>query len=120
MRLSSTGSTRIWLKYMGRLFSLLMKVHVLPLSSERYTPLPLGSGGALPRPPRPPPPPPPAPPAPPPAAAGSPDSPGAPPRPPRAGPPSAAVPPPVPALAPTSTCAYTIFGLVLQREIAMR
>src|ERR1700691_3269037 len=55
---TSTGSTRIWLKYMGRSSQLLMKFHVLPPSSERNMPLPLGlGGGGAPR-PRPPPPPP--------------------------------------------------------------
>src|SRR5215831_3899659 len=101
-----------------------MNVHVLPPSSERNTPLAFGSGGAggPPRPPRPPPPPPP-PPAPPAAGApGASDSVAPPPNPPRprCGPPSAAVPPPVPALAPTSTCAYTIFGFALYTDIAMR
>src|SRR5690242_7970883 len=103
-----------------------MNFQVLPPSSDRNTPLAFGSGGACgpPRPPRPPPPPPC--PAAPPATAPGPAVPGAvsvddsvcapaPPKPPRprCGPPSAAVPPPVPALAPTSTCAYTIFGFVL-------
>src|SRR6266566_3631532 len=101
---SLVGSMRIWLKYMGRWFWLLMNFQVLPPSSERNTPLALGFGGPV-WPPRPPPPPPP-PPACPPAAAPAPapagvvsvaDSacapPPKPPRPPRAGPPSAAVPP---------------------------
>ncbi len=39
------GSTRIWLKYIGRWFSFDMNVQVLPLSVERQTPLPCGSGG---------------------------------------------------------------------------
>src|ERR1700722_15638816 len=61
---SLVGSTQIWLKYMGRSSWLLMKVQVLPPSSERNTPLAFGLGGPggiplLPRPPPPPPPPPP-------------------------------------------------------------
>src|ERR1035438_5282827 len=61
---SLTGSTRIWLKYMGRSLQPLIWVQVFPPSSERYTPLPLGSGaaGVAPRPPAAPPPPPPLPP----------------------------------------------------------
>src|SRR5690348_14935442 len=55
---SLLGSTRIWLKYIGRSLQPLICFQVLPPSSERYTPLPLGSGG-VPAPPRPPPPPPP-------------------------------------------------------------
>src|SRR4029453_14553363 len=72
------GSTRIWLKYIGRWFWLDMNVHVLPLSIERQTPFDCGSGGVSTPPPRPPPPPPPPPRPPPP--------PPAPPAPPRAGP----------------------------------
>src|SRR5690242_10678685 len=127
---SSAGSTRIWLKYMGRWFWLLIRVHVLPPSSERKTPLPFGLGGAggPPRPPRPPPPPCPPPPPGTPATPGvsalaspPPPPPPNPPRPPGGiGPPSAVVPPPVPPLAPTSTCAYTIFGLARKTEIATR
>src|SRR5579863_10152640 len=55
---SLLGSMRIWLKYMGRSLQPLICFHVLPPSSERYTPLPFGSGAAE-VPPRPPPPPPP-------------------------------------------------------------
>src|SRR5687767_15095091 len=39
------GSTRSWLKYMGRAFWLLWNVHVLPPSAERQTPDVAGSGG---------------------------------------------------------------------------
>src|ERR1039458_8664546 len=58
---SFAGSTRIWLKYMGRSLQVLICVHVLPPSSERYTPSPSRSGlggvaAAAPRPPAPPPP----------------------------------------------------------------
>src|SRR5579872_356785 len=62
---SLLGSMRIWLKYMGRSLHPLICFQVLPPSSERKTPLPLGSGAAA-APPRPPPPPPP--PRPPPAS----------------------------------------------------
>src|ERR1035438_3199654 len=60
---SLAGSTRIWLKYMGRSLQPLIWVQVFPPSSERYTPLPLGSGaaGGAPRAPAAPPPPPPPP-----------------------------------------------------------
>src|SRR5262245_27783846 len=55
--LESLGSTRTWLKYIGRPFSLLISFHVLPLSSERHRPGRIGSGGPAasppPRPPRP-------------------------------------------------------------------
>src|ERR1035438_9605322 len=66
---SLLGSTRIWLKYMGRSLHPLICFQVLPPSSERKTPWPsgfgAGAGGAAPAPPRPAPPPPPPPPAPP-------------------------------------------------------
>src|SRR5580693_6475265 len=55
---SLLGSTRIWLKYMGRSSQPPICFQVFPPSSERYTPLPSASG-AVPAPPRPPPPPPP-------------------------------------------------------------
>src|SRR5262249_56635751 len=62
----SFGSTRTWLKYIGRPFSLLTSFHVLPLSSDRQSPGRIGSGGPAvlprPRPPRPRPPPPSSPP----------------------------------------------------------
>src|SRR5205085_11809295 len=54
------GSTRIWLKYIGRWFSLDMNAHVRPLSFDRHTPDVCGFGRAAapprppPRPPRPP------------------------------------------------------------------
>src|SRR6185437_6941823 len=54
------GSTRIWLKYIGRSSQPLICFQVLPPSSERKTPLPFGSAAAV-APPRPPPPPPPRP-----------------------------------------------------------
>jgi hypothetical protein len=53
----SFGSTRIWLKYIERPFSLLVSFQVAPLSSERHTPARLGSSAVL-RFCRPPPPPP--------------------------------------------------------------
>src|SRR6187455_2886433 len=43
MVLSFDGSTRIWLKYIGRALQLLISVQVLPLSSERSTPPSAGS-----------------------------------------------------------------------------
>src|ERR1035437_197378 len=53
---TSTGSTRIWLKYIGRSSQLLTKFQVLPPSSERKIPLASGLGGMGARSPRPPPP----------------------------------------------------------------
>src|SRR5213075_2662222 len=62
---SFVGSMRIWLKYIGRSLHALICFQVLPPSSERKTPLALGSGaggtGAAPAPPRPAPPAPPRP-----------------------------------------------------------
>src|SRR5262249_2015390 len=68
----SFGSTRTWLKYIGRPFSLLTSFHVLPLSSDRQSPGRIGSAGpaVAPR-PRPPGPRPPPPSSPPPAGPGS-------------------------------------------------
>ena len=40
----SFGSTRIWLKYIGRWFSFDMNVHVLPLSIDLQTPAHCGFG----------------------------------------------------------------------------
>src|SRR5262252_8450531 len=82
-----------------------MMRQVLPLSSERQTPLRFGSGGWLdcacwPPPPKPPPPPPPPPPKPPPPVCSS--------------------PPPAPPLAPTSICAYTTFGFERETSRPMR
>src|SRR6476620_3059999 len=53
------GSTRIWLKYIGRWFSFDWNVQVLPLSIDLNTPEYCGFGTCVspPRPPRPPPPP---------------------------------------------------------------
>src|SRR5215475_7311968 len=79
-----------------------MMRQVLPLSSERQTPLRFGSGGWLdcacwpPPPPNPPPPPPPPP------------------------PPVCSSPPPAPPLAPTSICAYMTFGFERATSRPMR
>src|SRR5258708_35951203 len=43
MVLSFVGSTRNWLKYIGRALQLLTSVHVCPLLSDRRTPPVLGS-----------------------------------------------------------------------------
>src|SRR3990172_4160095 len=46
MVFSLLGSTRIWLKYMGRAFWLERNSQVRPLSLERHTPEHCGSGSA--------------------------------------------------------------------------
>jgi hypothetical protein len=52
--LSFAGSTRSWLKYIGRALQLLTTVHDVPLFPDRKTPLLAGSGdGGAPTPPAP-------------------------------------------------------------------